>query len=329
MQYIYFTTGLPGSGKSTKAKKMVDESQGKLKRVNKDDLRAMIDNYDFSKKFRKSNESFILAMRDALIMEALNQGLSAICDDTNFGDKHALRFHQLAAEYTAKTGKPCEVVKIDCTDVPYTECIRRDALRGDKKVGAGVIMRMYAEHLHDKTQPMPEIPEKNYSKRPVLPVYKPPVEGLPKVIVCDLDGTLADVTVRESMGLMFDASRCDELDAINESVWLTLKAFLETGNVSKVIFMSGRQEKEREPTMRFLGRCGFLKGENTLHGDFELHMRATGDMRKDSIVKKELFNAHIHGKYNPVLWLDDRDQVIDLVRKDLGIPCFQVNYGNF
>jgi predicted kinase len=330
-QKLYWCLGLPASGKSTKAKEMVDQSQGQLKRVNKDDLRAMIDNYTSSKKFRKSNESFIIQMRDSLIIEALNQGLSVICDDTNFGDKHALRFMQIAREYEDRSKKRCEVVKLDFTGVPLEECIRRDALRGDKAVGKGVIMRMYEQHLHDPSQPLPEY-KKSFAKRPVLPKYVPPVEGLPRVVICDLDGTLADISVREELGLMFDASRCDELDTINEPVRMTLMALVANVDIDKIIFMSGRQEKEREPTLRFIQNCfpnWVVWNEGGCSHLYELHMRATGDMRKDAIVKKELFDAHVHGIYNPVLVLDDRNSVVDLWRKEIGIPCFQVNYGDF
>lgn len=35
--------GLPASGKSTYAKELVLKSPGKYKRINKDDLRAMVD----------------------------------------------------------------------------------------------------------------------------------------------------------------------------------------------------------------------------------------------------------------------------------------------
>ena len=44
MKKVILTRGLPGSGKSTWAKQMLDEKPGHYKRINKDDLRAMLDN---------------------------------------------------------------------------------------------------------------------------------------------------------------------------------------------------------------------------------------------------------------------------------------------
>lgn len=318
MQKIFYTVGLPASGKSTKAKEMVDAAKGNLKRINKDDLRALLDNYDFSKEFSKQNEVFVLKIRDRIIMEALLCGKSVIVDDTNFGDKHPLRFHQLAAEYKAATGIPCEVEKMDFTDVPVEECIERDARRGDKSVGKGVILRMYNQFLKKEGEEPIVVPYK--SRRPVLPVYVPPVDGLPSVVVVDLDGTAAIIGDRSA----FDASNCDIVDKVNEPVIMVVKSLYDTNAIDRIVFMSGRMDKDREPTLRFLmGKCQM--GQTV----FELHMRATGDMRKDSIVKKELFYKHIHGKYNPVLWLDDRLQVVRMVRDDLGIPLFQVADGNF
>jgi hypothetical protein len=169
--------------------------------------------------------------------------------------------------------------------------------------------------------------EKKVYGMPQLPVYVPPTEGLPKVAVSDLDGTLANIDERRKRNLTFDASQCDVLDTINEPVRMVLHALFEgtAPAVEKIIFMSGRMDKDREPTLRFIEKCGFDQEWTP----FELHMRATNDLRKDAVIKKELFNKHIHGKYNPVLWLDDRNQVIDLIRRDLGVPCFQVAYGDF
>jgi hypothetical protein len=85
--------------------------------------------------------------------------------------------------------------------------------------------------------------------------------------------------------------------------------------------MSGRDSKHREPTLRFLDKHAFPYDA--------LYMRAEGDNRKDAIVKEEMYEQHIKGRYNVLVVFDDRNQVVDLWRKKLGIPCFQVNYGDF
>ena len=58
-------------------------------------------------------------------------------------------------------------------------------------------------------------------------------------------------------------------------------------------------------------------------------MRDGADLRKDSIVKREFYDNEIRDQYFVEFVLDDRNQVVDMWRKDLGLTCLQVNYGDF
>jgi hypothetical protein len=60
----------------------------------------------------------------------------------------------------------------------------------------------------------------------------------------------------------------------------------------------------------------------------QLIMRRTGDTRKDSIIKEEIFWEQIEPHYNVIAVFDDRDQVVKMWRS-LGLKCLQVDYGNF
>jgi hypothetical protein len=143
----------------------------------------------------------------------------------------------------------------------------------------------------------------------------------PKCIICDLDGTLADCSGRNP----YDASRCDEIDLVNPAVNLILNLINDSNrdvlDVIDIILMSGRDSKFRLPTERWLSKHYIPYNA--------LHMRKEGDRRKDSIIKRELYDEHIKDKYEVVFVLDDRDQVISLWRRDLGLHAFQVNYGDF
>jgi hypothetical protein len=59
-----------------------------------------------------------------------------------------------------------------------------------------------------------------------------------------------------------------------------------------------------------------------------LLMRAEYDMRKDSIVKEEIYRQEILGRYNVWMVLDDRDQVVEMWRL-LGLRTLQVAPGAF
>jgi hypothetical protein len=88
-----------------------------------------------------------------------------------------------------------------------------------------------------------------------------------------------------------------------------------------VIYVSGRPETHRAQTEAWLERHGV--------GDYDaLRMRPKGDYRQDAIVKRELFDRYISGRYSILFTVDDRAQVVKMWR-DMGLTCFQVAEGNF
>lgn len=67
MQKVFVLVGIPASGKSTWAKKMLADEPDKWKRVNRDDLRTCIDNSVWS----SQNEKMIVKVQNYIILEAL------------------------------------------------------------------------------------------------------------------------------------------------------------------------------------------------------------------------------------------------------------------
>jgi NMD protein affecting ribosome stability and mRNA decay len=59
-----------------------------------------------------------------------------------------------------------------------------------------------------------------------------------------------------------------------------------------------------------------------------LYMRPIKDYRKDSIVKVELLKQIRNDWGTPLLWFDDREQVVETIRKE-GIRVLQVSEGKF
>jgi RNA-binding protein YhbY len=58
-------------------------------------------------------------------------------------------------------------------------------------------------------------------------------------------------------------------------------------------------------------------------------MRKTGDKRADSIIKVEFYKEYIEGNYNCLYWIDDRKQVIDAIRQELGLIVLDVAGNTF
>ncbi|MCI2422480.1 AAA family ATPase [Saccharopolyspora sp. K220] len=138
MTTLVITRGLPGSGKTTYARRWVADDPNNRVRVNRDDLRAMMDNGQF---ILDVTEPRIRASRDALVRFHLAEGTSVIVDDTNLPRSavHYLR--------TLARGARCRFQVVNFTSVPLQTCIARDAARGERAVGAEVIKDMHARFL--------------------------------------------------------------------------------------------------------------------------------------------------------------------------------------
>lgn len=275
---LIMTKGLPASGKSTWAKQYLDDNPG-TKRVNKDDLRAMLDNGKWSKR----NEQTVLSIRDEIIGACLFNGDSIIVDDTNLAPKHENDLRAIANAYKA------EFIIQDFTHVPLEECLKRDKGR-QNPVGEAVILRMYNDFL----------------KKPVEPA--PISNSLPWCVICDLDGTAFKMNGRgpfEWDKVDTDLPRTHVIDAV---------LGLAAADNSRVIFVSGRDSVCRDKTILSINRhIGLMPGSSC-----DLLMRPAGDNRKDSIIKRELYENHILGKYNVRAVFDDRAQVTR-TWKELGL----------
>lgn len=79
-------------------------------------------------------------------------------------------------------------------------------------------------------------------------------------------------------------------------------------------------EKSREQTQKWLIDRG-------IHWN-ALFMRKDGDMRNDAIIKKEIYEENIKGRYEVLFVLDDRNRVVDFWRS-IGLICLQVAPGDF
>ena len=137
---IIMTKGLPASGKTTWAKQYLKDNP-KTKRVNKDELRAMLDDEIWS----QENEDFVLKIRNLIIKQAIMEGYDILVDDTNLAPKHEKVLRFIAKD----RGADFEVK--DFTDVEPITCIERDMER-EHPVGEEVIWRMFGTFMKAKNE---------------------------------------------------------------------------------------------------------------------------------------------------------------------------------
>jgi hypothetical protein len=158
------------------------------------------------------------------------------------------------------------------------------------------------------------------------------------IIVCDLDGTLANCEHRLHHIQRSDANglkRKPDWDAffagmrgdgVNGAVMHVLDKFISFGGSRyDIIYCTGRPERCRADTEWWFREVAGWSTE-TKHG-FQMFMRADEDNRADHIVKQEILDNHIP-KDRVLFVLDDRQSVVDMWRRN-GLTCFQVAPGKF
>ena len=203
-------------------------------------------------------------------------------------------FHPKHLERINEISNGAEVEVVDF-DTPVDECIKRDAKR-DKPVGKAVIMDMYRKYVK-------QVPEE-LLRDPKLPV----------ALIVDIDGTLAHMDGKRSPYdySMVSGDRCDE------TIRKIVRMYSNIGY--RILIVSGRKDDCVVETTTWLS-------DNNVPMN-QLWMRKADDNRPDNIVKQEIYEEYIKGKYNIEFVLDDRDQVVRMWREQ-GLKCLQVQEGSF
>jgi predicted kinase len=298
---ILLLIGAPGSGKSTFAKYFIRTEENWM-RLCRDDFRMM--NFNDSL-LSKNEENLLSEMLDVAVEALLRKKCNVLLDSTHCRAEylnHYIEKFNTLADISFKV--------FECsTEELIARCEKRQAETG-RSIPAHVIKR-FADDL-EKLKTTFDFAPRPLIQAPYTAKQQDPT--LPKAIICDLDGTLALMGNRDP----YDASKSDN-DHLNEAVASVLKIF--SANGYHILLVSGREEIFRDPTARFLEKFAVPCQQ--------LWMRKVKDYRRDAIIKKEIFDAEISGKYNIEFVLDDRDQIVEMWRKDLHLHCFQVNYGNF
>lgn len=291
-----FTVGISASGKTTWA-----EKQSNFKIVSRDNIRTeILVNKGFPNTdniWRHWNfkwEPQVTEIYDEQVKFYSEVGQDIILADTNL-NKDRLKHQRSVLE---ALGYETEVKYFSVT---YDEALTRDRKRKDQ-VGESTIKKQWLQwsKLPESITGIRKYKRNDYN---------------PFCILVDVDGTVAKMTDRGP----FDWDRVLE-DECNWHVCNIIDMMAEDKFYKpKVIFMSGRDGVCYDDTKEWLNR--FFPNI-----EFELFMRAAGDMRKDSIIKAELFYKHIEPYYNVMCVFDDRPQVVRMWT-DIGLDV--MNVGNY
>lgn len=289
MKKCILTVGISASGKTTWAENYVrvkNEKGEKWININSDEIRAEIFEIKTgSPRFHWVDwkikwEKYVNERRKLLIQNALSNPYidGVVISNTNLNPKTRNWLTKVFEDAGWDVG-------LKFFPIEYEEAVNRDRGRLNS-VGACVIAEQIEKYWEQ------------FGERYVGD------ETLPKAVIVDIDGTLAHVTDRGIYD--WTAVKTDRPDIMVCDVVRGLKR-----QGYKIIVTSGRDDVSRDDTWLWLvEHLGFEPNE--------LLMRTYKDMRKDAIVKKELFDNFICNKYNVVLAIDDRPCIVRLWRS-LGI----------
>lgn len=292
MNTIYYFMGLQGSGKSTEALEMLRRNP-KLKRVNKDTLRHMLDG---NEQDYNTEKRVTLPIRDYALTLLLGKGYDVIVDDTNL----RRTYYEQICRIAQKIGDVRIIVRY--FDISLKECLFRNAKR-KRPVPEDLIKKMHQKYILSGNVPFEDAyfpaVKKEFQKK----------SNLPDAIIVDIDGTAA---LNQGVRDYYDMSRVIEDDP-NVPVLDVIRLEHKAG--TKILIVSGRDDIAMEDTK-------FWLNSHTVPFD-SLHMRITGDKRRDVVIKKEIYENEIKKKYNVKYAFDDRPCVCRMWR-ELGITVFQV-----
>lgn len=291
---LYIEQGLPASGKTTHARKLVDN--GNTARINYDDLRASM----YSGKWSPTKEGMVQDAAKAMVRTLLMRGQNVVIDNTNLTQKHIDRWKTIANEHIGVT---VEVIR---HDTPLLTCIERDGER-QASVGRPVIERM--------------------SLQAGWTVFDP----ADRLVIVDVDGTLADSAPAAAKFLKphthGDENNWKGFLAATEfmaPIHAVTKWVRNLPPDYKIIICSGRSDSAARTTISWLRR-------HDIPFDHIL-MRRNSDHRPDAQVKQEFLN--LLPKQQIAFIIDDRNSVCEMWRRvkqeeGLSYSVYQVAEGDF
>lgn len=328
MSELRIYRGLPGSGKTTRAREdgalpvPYHTAQGPADQMLVKATTHILAGRDHIRRAlgieggvgTPEEENVVTQIQTRVIRQGLQMGKVVHVDDMNLREQYVKRLQHLSEKLLANSRV------IDLREaVSLEECIVNDAKRRDEGghyVGEARIRDLHRRFIAQRARETPKVPGRKGMPESYKPELYVPGNGRDAFIV-DLDGTTA---LKSPDRGFHDYDDRVSLDIPNEPVIAVVRALINRG--WKPIFLSGRMDSCREATRTWITR-------HIIAGPFDLFMRKTGDHRPDYEVKDELFTRHILGLGLRIgLAIDDRNQVVDLWRAK-GIPTLQVAEGNF
>lgn len=300
---LLILSGLPASGKTTRAKAWVLENPEWRTRINYDDLRLELYGPDWV--FNRADEDAMKKVAEETVKTCLNAGLSVVVDNTNLTPRVRDKWAGIGRSLGAK------VVEQE-VDTNVDQCVAQDRLRtGRARVGQAVIDRMALWTGWIDWQE-PTIYSRDF-------------------VIVDMDGTIADCGERrKALEPRPDPDKPGMLKKDwnaffrgvdgDTPIWPIIRLATMLSETHDILVVSGRPiDRAGIATEDWLRKFSTFKWKH-------LFMRNGGDFRPDYEVKQEILEYL--PKHRIAYVLDDRNQVVEMWRRN-GLTTLQVADGAF
>lgn len=291
MKKLIVLVGPPGSGKSTLAKKY--ESEGYI-RVSQDDHGK--------------------AGHLSLFLEAVDTGKNIVVDRLNFSKQQ----REVYLGTAKRSGYETEIIVLH---EPRAVCLERMRLRKDHPTIKNEASETSALNMFFSKYERPDEWEADAVTRiwPIAEKYS--------AICVDLDGTMCNLDnrlhhvrpepgIRKNWKAFFEELIYDKPHAWCKELVRAMAPF------HQIVYASGRPDDYEQKTKTWLKDNGV-----DFHGT-HLYMRCRGDHRDDTVAKEIILDYEILTRFKPIMFIDDRQRVIDLWRRR-GFTALQCQKGDF
>lgn len=303
MPKIILTQGIQGSGKSTWAKKWVEEDPIHRVRWNNDDCRRMCGPYSVLER-----ESFITSTRHSFIHKAMIDKKDIVIDDMNLNTRTTEYYEKIVKAYNDQNTDKYVLEYKQFFNISVDECILRDSMRPNP-IGEKIIKSTYRKYRDYII---------NQSVNNMYDNLVPNNSKLENAIICDIDATLSlNLKVRPFYGEGCAEGIAD--DIVIEPIANILRTMSKN---NKILIVTGR-----EGTPEIIEATKNWLINNNIPYD-SIYLRPVKDYSPGAECKKEIYNNYIKGKYNVSFVLEDNKKCVNMWRSE-GLICLQPNDGNF
>lgn len=296
---LILTRGIPGSGKSTWAKKWVEKDPEHRIRFNWDDIRNMMGPYWV---VTRENTGIMKVMRESFLTKMMDKCWDIVIDNMNLNPKEYEYYNNVINNYNKIHDIQYELEFKDFF-ISVDECINRDALRTNP-IGEKTIREIYSKYRHF-------IQTTNVEKY-VNNLVKPD-PNKPYCVVIDMDSTMCFNTNKRPWygeGAAEEMINDIENFGVCETVWALMQEY-------PIIVATGRDTSQEEVTRKWLSQHRI--------DPIKYYFRTEGDYRKGTVVKKEQIEK-IMKDYNILVIFEDSEPIVQMYR-DMGLTVLQPNKG--